>query len=144
MTVPVVLTVKRYRCPYCIRWSRSSKAKTVEHMGRCWYNPAAHGCKTCANFEPEADACGCESGCNWGNSGQSVPEHCSAGVDLSGRPPCPGCGGYGWADMNNDAQRPCTPETTTCHIGDGREVKPGPITGCPKWAPTQSSPTERS
>jgi hypothetical protein len=110
MTAPIVLTVKRYRCPHCPR-SHSSNGRAVAHMARCWFNPAARGCKTCVHFRAGADACGCEPGCNWGNGDQSVPEHCAAGVDLS---------------------------------GNSAEVKPGPITGCPQWAPLESSPTERS
>jgi len=78
---PIVLTVKRYKCPHCNR-SRSARKATVEHMTRCWHNPAARGCRTCGNYSPAEDACGCEPGCNWGNGGEGIPEHCEAGVSL--------------------------------------------------------------
>ncbi len=84
MTEPIRLVVTRYRCPHCAR-SRSSKKATVEHIGRCWSNPAVRSCRTCRHFEPADDACGCEPGCNWGNSGKGIPEHCAAEVDLTGQ-----------------------------------------------------------
>lgn len=79
----------------------------------------------------------------------SNPDRCAVGVDLTGHPSCEGCGGYGVADTNNGGQKTCGPEVSRSHIGDGSEVKPGPITGCPKWepipaVPAQSSPSEWS
>jgi hypothetical protein len=82
---PIPVRVIRYGCPSCGRRA-SSKSRAREHMARCWLDPANRGCKTCANFNPAEDACGCEPGCNWGNSGESVREHCGKGVDLSGDP----------------------------------------------------------
>jgi hypothetical protein len=40
-------------------------------------------------------------------------------------------------------------DATAAHVAaylarEGVAVKPGPITGCPTWAPLESSPTERS
>lgn len=54
---PTVVTVKRYVCPFCSR-GRSKRPATVEHIGRCWMNPAVRSCKTCAHLviewaEPE-------------------------------------------------------------------------------------------
>lgn len=104
-------------------------------MGRCWHNPEARGCKTCKHFESAAEQC-----CGAPDLNQcytpfcaDAADQCRAGVSLAGRPACPGCGGYGWADINTGAQKPCGPHLTPVHIGDGREVKPGPIVGCEKW-----------
>jgi len=77
--VPIALTVTRYRCPFCTR-SRSRKAATVEHISRCWHNPEVRACLTCDHYDAGGDACGCEPGCNWGNSGH--PYHPSCGANL--------------------------------------------------------------
>jgi hypothetical protein len=87
-------------------------------MARCWLNPAARGCKTCVHFV---------------TYGGEYGDHCDVGVDLTGRPACAGCGGHGWADISAGAQVPCGPERSINHIGDGAEVKPGPIVGCDRW-----------
>lgn len=49
MTAPILVKVTRYACPFCSR-SRAKKAATVEHIGRCWFNPANRTCKTCIHF----------------------------------------------------------------------------------------------
>lgn len=128
MAEPIPVRVTRYRCPHCVR-SHSSRSGAVRHIARCWFNPDARGCKTCAHFEPADDACGCTPGCNWGNSGQSIPEGCAVGVDLTGRPACPDCKGVG---STVDAGSLGVSECVTCG-GDAVEVKPGPIVGCPLW-----------
>jgi hypothetical protein len=71
---PVVVT--RWRCPFCHR-SRAHKQATTEHIARCWLNPAARSCKTCANYDfaPGGDFCPC--GCG---DGYAV---CEAGIDVS-------------------------------------------------------------
>jgi hypothetical protein len=117
MTEPIPFTVTRYRCPTCPR-TGSSKARITEHMGRCWTNPGARGCKTCKHFEPY---------------GPENADGCAQGVDLTGRRACPGCGGHGWCDISAGAQVPCNSEVTVGHIGDGYEVKPGPIVHCDLW-----------
>jgi hypothetical protein len=95
-------------------------------MARCWFNPEARGCKTCKHFElPESP--------DWETGYGGSDEGCAEGVDLTGRPACPGCGGFGWADTNTGAQKPCGPHLTDLHVGDGTEVKPGPIVHCEKW-----------
>jgi hypothetical protein len=43
----LLVTVKRYECPFCQR-RRSAKAATREHIARCWENPETRSCKTCA------------------------------------------------------------------------------------------------
>jgi DnaJ-class molecular chaperone len=93
-------------------------------MGRCWRNPAAKGCKTCAHFDRNYDDYG---------------DGCLVGVDLTGRPACTDCKGSGYADDTWDSGKRCP----TCN-GDAAEVKPGPITGCPQWAPSPSLLDERS
>lgn len=79
-TVPIPITVRRFQCPHCRR-TRGKKQAAVEHMGRCWKNPAVRACKTCAHFAPGGDACGCEPGCNWGSSGPDMPS-CGVGREL--------------------------------------------------------------
>jgi hypothetical protein len=48
---PTTRRVTRYMCPHCSR-GHWSKATAVEHIARCWWNPDARGCKTCAHFSP--------------------------------------------------------------------------------------------
>lgn len=110
MGEPIPVRVTRYRCPHCAR-SHSSRAGAVRHIARCWHNPDARGCKTCANFCPGSD------------------DVCAAGVDLTGRPACAGCKGVG---ATVDAGTLGVSECGTCG-GDASEVKPGPIVGCPMW-----------
>ncbi|HEY9415037.1 MAG TPA: hypothetical protein VIQ30_09790 [Pseudonocardia sp.] len=115
MSEPIPFRVTRYRCPHCPR-TASSKARTVEHIGRCWRNPAARGCKTCKHFD---------------NTYEDYGEDCAAGVDLAGRPACPDCHGTGYAAgflrLPDDGTK-----CPTCK-GDAAEIKPGPIVGCEKW-----------
>jgi hypothetical protein len=132
VTQPIPFRVIRYRCPHCPR-TGAVKARIVEHIGSCWTNPKARGCKTCANYEGWADACGCEPGCNWGGSAEGIAEHCRAGVSLAGRPACPGCGGHGWYDISSGAQLPCSSEVSAEHVGDGKAIKAGPIVHCDRW-----------
>lgn len=79
MSVPELIIVKRWRCPFCRR-SRSSKAATAEHVARCWLNPSVRSCKTCANYlrEEAGEPCFPSRPCNC-NDGY---EECSAGVEL--------------------------------------------------------------
>ncbi|MEU5477500.1 hypothetical protein [Streptomyces mirabilis] len=53
MTVdlPIPVVVTRHQCPFC-RITRAKRAAMVAHIGRCWHNPAARGCKTCVHYEP--------------------------------------------------------------------------------------------
>lgn len=106
---PIPFTTTRYRCPTCPR-TASSKARMVGHIGRCWLNPEARGCKTCEHFE------------QWGPENHDA---CAVGVDLSGRPACPTCGGF--SDPWN--------ECPVCD-GKGAEIKPGPIVHCDRWEAT--------
>lgn len=51
MTEPIVITVKRHKCPHCGRtWH--ARVRAVKHMALCWRNPANRGCKTCQHFQP--------------------------------------------------------------------------------------------
>lgn len=112
MTQPIPFTVTRYRCPTCPR-TGSSRARITEHIGRCWTNPDARGCKTCKHFEPH--------GPEWGDA-------CAVDVDLSGRPECKACKGYG-STFGDDLG---VTECAECG-GDGAEIKPGPIVHCDRW-----------
>ena len=76
---PVKVMVLRFDCPFCGSGFRSSKkAYVVEHMKRCWSDPAKKTCRTCAHFDRAAmwDA---EDVCNLG---QDVPERAPV-VDCS-------------------------------------------------------------
>lgn len=112
MPEPIPFTTTRYRCPHCPR-TGSSKARITEHIGRCWLNPAARSCKTCKHFEPY---------------GPENADACEVGVDLTGRPQCKTCGGFG--DVPGEGLG-----MTECHdcAGDGGEIKPGPIVHCDRW-----------
>jgi predicted alpha/beta-hydrolase family hydrolase len=46
----VAIRVTRYACPYCHR-SRSKRDAAEAHVARCFRNPAAQGCKTCASYQ---------------------------------------------------------------------------------------------
>lgn len=115
LPAPIPLMVRRYQCPFCPR-RQASKARTVEHMGRCWQNPAARGCKTCKHFDRA-----------YGEYGDG----CNAGVSLEGRPQCERCGGFGDIPVGPDLGMTECPECA----GDGAGVKPGPIVHCDLWEP---------
>lgn len=66
---PIELRVTRWRCPHCPR-SWSSRARTFDHIARCWRNPALRCCKTCQHFTPYEPAI-------------DYPEHCDVGVPLN-------------------------------------------------------------
>lgn len=125
MSTPIPVRVTRYQCPHCQR-THSSRRRAVDHIARCWYNPQARGCKTCRYFIPEQIA----DPRDWV---PGMPEGCAVGVDLSGRPACPGCHGDGWAVTNTGTAVQCGPDIADGHVGDGTEVRSGPIVGCGSW-----------
>jgi hypothetical protein len=114
VTEPIPVKVTRYRCTHCPR-TGAVKARIQDHIGRCWLNPAARGCKTCKHFEP----CGPE----WSES-------CGAGISLTGRPECDTCKGRGQVYI--DGEFGGVSECPECG-GDGAEIKRGPVIGCHEW-----------
>jgi len=89
LPLPVPVTVQRYGCPFCGR-RRSAKKAVADHIARCWLNPAARACKTCAFFtdEPDGEPCvpGRQCDCNSGY------RQCEAGVtDVAGGRIASGC-----------------------------------------------------
>lgn len=89
LPLPVPVTVQRFECPFCKR-RRSAKKAAAEHIARCWLNPAARACKTCAHFtdEPGGEPCipGQACDCN------SAYQQCEAGVaDVAGGRIMSGC-----------------------------------------------------
>lgn len=48
---PIAYTVQRYKCPHCGGFPRSRRTLVVEHMARCWKNPAVKACPTCRHFD---------------------------------------------------------------------------------------------
>lgn len=85
MAEPLVVTVKRYKCPFCSR-GHSSRKRAAEHIARCWSNPVNRTCKICAHLDEGGDACGCVPGCNWGSPSGPVPPSCTAGVAIDSFP----------------------------------------------------------
>lgn len=73
---PVRVQVTRWRCPHCGR-SHSGRTRAQAHMARCWRNPAARSCKTCAHFQPAIDDCPGTPGCGCGND-----EFCHQDLDV--------------------------------------------------------------
>lgn len=73
--LPAPIVVARHQCPHCRRYTRARKDRVVEHMGRCWQNPAAQACKTCRHYEPAEEGPYPEHP-GW-------PEGCGAGRDLT-------------------------------------------------------------
>ena len=110
MAEPIAVRVTRYRCPHCAR-SHSSRGRAVQHVGRCWRNPEAHGCKTCRHFDATYEDYG---------------EDCDLGVDLTGKPGCDNCvAGFVGAWDSGEKCPECK--------GNPEPVKPGPILHCEKW-----------
>ncbi|WP_399559233.1 hypothetical protein OH809_45510 (plasmid) [Streptomyces sp. NBC_00873] len=72
--LPIPVVVTRHQCPHC-RITRAKKAAAVAHIGRCWQNPAARGCKTCVHFVPPEEGPYPEHP-GW-------PEGCEADRDIS-------------------------------------------------------------
>lgn len=77
MTEPIKTTVVRYKCPHCNRHHSKRKA-AVEHIARCFLNPANRTCRTCkfhcqAYFSAPTDWCepGRQCACN------DMDEHCA-------------------------------------------------------------------
>jgi hypothetical protein len=123
---PIPIRVLRHACPHCGR-THSRPGRAREHMARCWFNTDAKGCKTCKHFEP---AWGSPAEPEIGYGGDYAPEFCHVGVDLTGRPACERCGGYGDVPGEELGMTEC-PDCA----GDGAEIKPGPIVGCELWEP---------
>lgn len=120
MTAPIPVLVRRHKCPHCPR-TASRPVRIREHMERCWFNPAARGCKTCKHHdfeygEPDVGLVG-------------DGDVCDQGVSLDGRPACGTCKGVGETFDRG------TLGVSECHEcgGDGAEVKPGPIVHCDLW-----------
>lgn len=75
---PVVIRVRRYRCPFC-NYSRASRVTVTGHIARCWSNPAVNACKSCDFFQRfETGYCGARPGCRC----QDIPEGCGKGHNL--------------------------------------------------------------
>lgn len=57
MSEPIKVQVTRYQCPHC-GWKNSRRKKTVEHIARCWVDPAKKTCRSCTNSTwPYGDHC---------------------------------------------------------------------------------------
>lgn len=77
---PLPMVVTRHQCPHC-GTTRAKKPAAAAHIARCWQNPDARGCKTCAHFDqvPSGDDCfpGRHCKCNDGW------EACTAGLSIT-------------------------------------------------------------
>lgn len=93
----------------------------MEHLGRCWSNPDAQGCRTCKHFEQD------EGDSDVGLAGY---EGCAVGVSLAGQPGFELCAEH--VDDNNPFGKAEADDCPHCRT-DGRAVKPGPIINCALW-----------
>jgi len=77
MAEPIPTTVKRWKCPFCNR-HESRKRKAVEHVERCWLDPAKKTCRTCAHHIEASTGDPCYAGglclCNTVEEGCEVSE----------------------------------------------------------------------
>jgi len=80
VAAPIRTTVVRYKCPHCRR-HHARRADAVDHITRCWLDPANRTCRTCEHHAKAYTApasAWCEPGhhctCN------DMDEHCT--VDL--------------------------------------------------------------
>jgi hypothetical protein len=126
MSEPVLVVVKRWKCPTCPR-THSSKSRAREHMARCWWSPVAKACLTCVHYTPGDNA-------DFATGYPGSPEQCFKGVSLAGRPECASCLGEcaAWIGDEPNAQRVACPDCG----GNGKRVKPGPIVHCSLWEPS--------
>lgn len=98
---PRIVVRRRFQCVFC-QFSRATKRLVVEHMTRCWSDPAKRTCKTCLHFErgrvtvtfspyepPEA---------------LDAPDECALGQDLPERAPAVDC--PLWRDRDNEEDEP--------------------------------------
>lgn len=99
MTAPIVVTVKRYRCPFCTH-SRASRTASVDHIGHCWHNPDTRACTTCSNYVPAGDGDQCVPGQNCNCN--VYPPECEAGVPLPEGPSFPVRGCPSWRLRKDD------------------------------------------
>lgn len=102
MSEPNPVKVTRYRCPHCGR-SHSGKSRCVKHMERCWFNPDARGCKTCAHFQAYLPA-DCDGLIVYSSD---IAERCLAGNDLTANLNCAGCAGAGEIGATGVRCGPC-------------------------------------
>lgn len=137
MSQPIAVMVKRFRCPFCSR-SRAKRSATAEHTARCWRNPAVRACLTCKHFEP-VTCCGMPDLHQCYTPMCPDSPACAKGISLAGRPACQVCNGLGMVQVGPLDVNPC-PE---CDGSDEpgaefgcSEVKPGPISGCHEWEPS--------
>lgn len=72
---PIQVPVWRYLCPFCRRGRSTAKAASA-HIARCFKNPEARACKTCAAYQPP------ESG-DYETNYPGCPEGCDGGRDIS-------------------------------------------------------------
>lgn len=85
---PVVVMVKRYKCPFCPR-GHSTRKRAIAHIARCWLNPAVRGCKTCAHYSYYRGGEPCFPG-RYCDCNESI-EECERGCSLASglRTNCP-------------------------------------------------------
>lgn len=76
----------RYQCPHC-RATRAKSQAAERHIARCFKNPRAKSCKTCALFQPAENGDydtgypGCDESCDLGLSlASGLRVHCKEWV----------------------------------------------------------------
>lgn len=80
---PLPVVVTRHQCPHC-GTTRAKKPAAAAHIGRCWQNPDARGCKTCKFFEPATSEGPYSEHPGW-------PEECGAGEGIELEHPIVDC-----------------------------------------------------
>lgn len=60
MSEPIEIKVTRYKCPHCKR-GHSKRRAAVEHIARCWRNPAVRACLSCVHFDRDEDGPYCDA-----------------------------------------------------------------------------------
>jgi hypothetical protein len=79
---PIPRRVLRHYCPHCGK-SRSARTAAVNHIARCFKNPAAKSCRTCACYQPVEQP----EYSDYGRpSYPGCPEGCDAGVNIEAGP----------------------------------------------------------
>lgn len=92
---------KRFKCPFC-RFQRSTEKPVVEHIARCWSDPAKRTCKTCRHFTRGYSA-GRPSAYEPPDA-YEVDDECELGEDLPENAPVVGC--PLWRDCDDEEDEP--------------------------------------
>lgn len=92
---PRIVIRKRFQCPFC-SFSRATKRLVVEHIARCWHDPANKTCRSCVFFERgHLEGYVLE---------REVPDACALGEPVQPKEPVVGC--HLWQDRDLEEDEP--------------------------------------